>query len=116
MGKCRGGGGPSLVPKPWRTENSLSIEVCPSFLSQMGSTSTSLFGAAAGFPRAVKSAAAGDKMLWTSSFTSTSSFISLQLAVSGYPWTATAVSQPDLLIYRPKRSPGDRILAVKILV
>lgn len=100
-----------LVAPPWfpshRELKDHSVLKCvPSFLHQMGSTSTSLSGAAVGFSRAVNSATGADKMLQTSSFTTTPSFISLQLAVSGYSWTAIPVSQPNLLIYRPKRSSG----------
>lgn len=58
----------------------MALKCASNSLCQMGSTSTSLFEEAGGFPRSVNPATRGDKMLQTASFRPTSSFPFVLLA------------------------------------
>lgn len=74
-----------LVYPPWCPSHGdikvhMALKCVSSSPCQTGSNSTSLFGAAVGFPRAVNSATGGDKMLQTASFVPNSPFPSLLLA------------------------------------
>lgn len=74
-----------LVCPPWCPSHGdikvhMALKCVSSSLCQTGSNSTSLFGAAVGFPRAANSATGGDKMLQTASFVPNSPFPSLLLA------------------------------------